>query len=262
MIFITRHFERIDGDKNNATINEKNIWFSLSSLKNPKNIIEKNDLMYINANPFSINHNQKVYLSKVISSIGNYKIDIIISSPFIRCIQTALKIKKDLKYAGKIHVNYGLAEFIDYNILGVSTIDKNYISDDEKYFLVQNGFNINKLFQMSLDNFNINKNLIVLDNTIYIKDNIILMNEVEPLNEPEFNIHSGTYFKRIVRTIESIKQKYPSKNILLVTHGYSPVAYKLNSLKYGDVLNITDYVKVSWKNYFDVNYLKNKFLIK
>jgi hypothetical protein len=65
-----------------------------------------------------------------------------------------------------------------------------------------------------------------------------------------------------VRTIESIKQKYPSKNILLVTHGYSPVAYKLNSLKYGDVLNITDYVKVSWKNYFDVNYLKNKFLIK
>jgi hypothetical protein len=260
MIFITRHFERVDGDFNNATVNEKILWKSRITYSYPKNMLSKIELIYRNANPFSINHNHHIYADKVINSLGSNKIDLIISSPFVRCMQTALKIKKNLRYGGKIHINYGLAELMDYKVLGLSKIHHNYIPSNEKYFLVHDGFNLNKLFHMSLDNFNLNRNLFVLDNTINIKNNTILLNETEPLNETNYDVKNGKYFKRIIQTIESIKKKYPTKNILLVTHGYSPVAFNLPSLRYGDVINITDKIKEPLTNYFSINYLKDKFL--
>ena len=126
------------------------------------------------------------------------------SSPFLRCIQTALKIKPNTK----IYIDYGLSELIS----------------DYEYNLTNGNFDIEALYQHSLTKLTEEEKsyLQVLNRTP-----IIIQNE----SDPDYN-------KRIIDTVNRINDTYTNKNILLVSHAYSSGAYLKPDLKYSEVVKI------------------------
>lgn len=191
-IYLTRHLPRVDAGLEITSLEMVRKWATIDKL--------------------DINNRENPYLSDNIDSniaiiTGNLtdkNIDVIISSPFLRCIQTALKIKPNTK----IYIDYGLSELIS----------------DYEYNLTNGNFDIEALYQHSLTKLTEEEKsyLQVLNRTP-----IIIQNE----SDPDYN-------KRIIDTVNRINDTYTNKNILLVSHAYSSGAYLKPDLKYSEVVKI------------------------
>jgi len=195
-IYLTRHLPRVDAGLEITSLEMVRKWATIDKL--------------------DINNRENPYLSDNIGSniatltgnLSDKNIDVIISSPFLRCIQTALKIKPNTK----IYIDYGLSELIS----------------DYEYNLTNGNFDIEALYQHSLSKLTEEERsyLQVLNRTPSI-----IQNE----SDPDYN-------KRIIDTVNRINDTYTDKNILLVSHAYSSGAYQKPDLKYSEVVKIVSRV--------------------
>ena len=129
-----------------------------------------------------LNNNGMNNREKIIQSLKdkNIKIDMIISSPFIRCLDTVVPICNT--YDINICIDYALSEFFDNTYNGCK-IPRNYTEQEKAIYSLE------LLYKPSLE----------IDN---------------------FNEHYTwkSLQKRLKLFIDSIKNKYSDKNILIVTH--------------------------------------------
>ena len=195
MIYVCRHFIRIDQYKDYKNIVELDE-------------IEKwNDYSFAN-NPFLIKNNHKL-VDKIFESLEQNPPDVIICSPFLRCIQTAQLLNKSKL---KIFVDFRFAEW------------------NTKMIFENNLYNTREIYNQSVD-------YIGSDNGLELDNGIELYNDSYAGTIDE---SKGTYHKRIQNAITSISTdpNLSNKTILIVTHGDSLVWYNKKTLKYGELIKV------------------------
>lgn len=190
-IYISRHLERIDLVKDINGNNNK--WKDIDSLKKEHK-----------HNPYLCERNS---YKKLIKNIKDKNIDIIITSPFLRCMLTSQIAfnyinKMDNNKIKNILVDYGLSEWNDSVYVNEDILDTSKIFRYSKNYYKINSKNF-KLFR---------------DKYKHIK------NEYD----------KRMYMKRIVETLNNINKIFKGKNILIITHGHS--------LKYGNIITMGKYL--------------------
>jgi broad specificity phosphatase PhoE len=230
-LYLLRHFERIDhSGANNKKLKEN--WDLIDSKKN-----------IFNHNPYL---SDKAYCEKNINKVTKQislieHIDIIIVSPFLRCLQTSLilmdkinelKKNKNLKQIDNIYVNFGLGEFI--NELNFNDIQLPY--------------DIEKIYNNSIEYLLENK-----QNTPFILFNKLPNVIIEYEN-------NETYIQRIKKTLENIYNNFTNKNILIITHAYSyMILGPEKKLNYYEVIKINNnFFQTSNHKEFYNKYIKYK----
>jgi broad specificity phosphatase PhoE len=237
-LFLLRHFERIDDSGANDKEIEKK-WNQIDS-KNP---------IFLHNPYLSDKALNQVNIEKVIKQISNIKsIDIIVSSPFLRCIQTSLimmdkinqiKITDGLEPIPYIYIDFGLCEFID----------------DFNFYDITLPYNLMEIYNNSLEYLNQKQINIEIFKIFNFQPNII--NEYET---------DDTYFQRVKQTIKKIQECFMEKNVLIVSHAYSYMIIDENkTLKYYEpikiepcILSLSSLSSSSSSNEFKSKYLKYK----
>jgi broad specificity phosphatase PhoE len=197
-MFMVRHLERIDVTNNQSTEEYKK-WLKQS-----------NDYNYL-INPYL---DTEISVSRLGENLEDIKIDHIICSPYVRCMQTAILIINNLglNIINKtIHIDYKLGELVDeafffrvpLNIESVYLHSKKYI--EEKF----------NMLSFTLDD----------------KDNEpLIFTNYESMEE---------YNKRILDELKVIREKY-SGNILVITHAdaFKQFNTERKRMEYGRVYKI------------------------
>jgi broad specificity phosphatase PhoE len=197
-MFMIRHLERIDMSDNTRSP-EFEEW---------KKIREDYD---IKINPYLDTH---ISISRLVKNLEDKKIDHIVCSPYIRCIETAILVvnSRELNITDKtIHIDYKLGELVhpDLSFQKPHVVDR--VFENSKRFVEE------KYRTMSF----------TLDNS----DNI-------PLTFEEFETDEE-YDKRISNELKEIRRKY-SGNILIVTHAdaHKQFTRDRKGMDFGIVYNI------------------------
>lgn len=229
-LYLTRHLQRIDDTGSNDIALELK-WNTIDS-------------KILNFNPYL---SDKAYTDENINKLINnlsievaLNIDIIITSPFLRCLQTSLIIYKkinELKSHNKkpkltkIQVNFCLSEFID-----------NFI-----FFDVEEPINIENIYNQSIN--------YLQSNNIDIEVFNIIPNDSTLINfESEQD-----YSKRIISCLNSIYNDNIGKNILIITHACSSkVLGNPKELEYTQVIQVEKSKILSVDN--DLTTIKKKYL--
>jgi len=231
-IYISRHLQRIDDtDSNNPK--QQTEWYSNHCTK-PE--FSKNP--YLTDKAYETTN-----IDKTVEKFPAVDIDIIITSPFLRCIQTSyillkkineIKINASLPLIEQIHVNFKLSELVNsdmffnetlpLNIQEIYEFSKKYINEHEK-----------KLSTDILNEYQMTP--ILIDDT-----------------NPEDRYNDSIYYERIKDAIREIKLNFPGKNILLVTHSDSGIIFQTEGLKYTEVIKVPDDFRNKYLKY------KNKYL--
>lgn len=214
-IFITRHLERMDYQYNNASEGHISLWNK-----------HKSEDEYFILNPYitdTINHK---IIDEEIKKLP--KIDIIITSPFLRCMQTSLFYAKKINYDKPIHVHFDLGDI--YNLQSLRLYETN---------LIRYPINLYKIYNHSLHHIHGDKDKFIMDN-----DTNNIIQKEETFDE---------YYIRLKCTIKSIIAKYKNQNILIVSHAYSIVPFNENKerMVYNKIYEITN-------NIFKKKYMKYK----
>jgi len=210
MIYLTRHLERIDDSNSSVELNK--VWNSL--------YIKEYEF-----NPFITDINS---IDNISNKLKDLNFDIIISSPFLRCIQTALLLKENLNIKSDILIDMGLGEIFIEDIF--------YKRSKQNHYTI---FNQSINFLLNDINFlNINK-----DHIKNIK--LIDSNQFNILDEYETD---KQYNNRIIYTFNKIIEAYSCKKILIVSHAHVYNALSKNNeyLQYGIPKEI-DIENIKWK---------------
>lgn len=202
-IYLTRHLPRVDAGLEITSLEMTRKWATIDS----SGINNKH-------NPY-LSDNIGSYIAKLNDNLVDKNINVIISSPFLRCIQTALKIKELTPRITKIYIDYGLSELI-------SNVD---------FDLTNNSLDIEALYQHSLTKLSEEEKsyLEVLNRT-----HSTIQNEDNNNFESEY----PEYYSRIRNTVDRINDTNTDKNILLVSHAYSSNSYQKPDLAYSQVVKI------------------------
>lgn len=219
-IYLMRHFERID-DSGSIDIDIKSKW----------DLLDSKNSIFIHNPYLSDKATQSKNINKVISQITNIKdIDIIITSPFLRCLQTSLIMMNNINQIDNqqnkienVYVDFGLCEFIN----------------EDSFNDINLPYDICNIYNNSID---------------YLKENnietpFIIFND-NPTNFDEYE-NDLNYKKRIESTIKNISKNFRDKNILIVSHAYSYMIIEKNKT--------FDYYQVEKINNYQDNY-KNKYI--
>jgi broad specificity phosphatase PhoE len=231
-IFLTRHLQRIDDGSDSSR--EFAVRWNTTDSKNPNFII----------NPYLSDYADR-HVSSVVDKITE-PINYIVSSPFLRCMQTALKISNELIRRGNIisniYIDFGLSEIVE---------EFNF------YTVPDSRLNIQSVYDFSLEQFNQTdrEKFIILDS-----------------NPQIINFETDeTYGQRIKQTLNKIYRKFTNSNILVVSHAYSYVPLNGKELRYLDLFyikpelftsGITGISQTDKLSYYQEKYLKykNKYL--
>jgi broad specificity phosphatase PhoE len=224
-IFVTRHLQRIDTEDSEKRENAQQ-WNKNDS-KNPSYI----DNPYLVDKAFAPDNIDRV--------IANFKdgdesgvrvaknIDIIITSPFMRCLKTSILLKdkinslkdeSDVKI-DKIFVNFGLSEIVD---------DATFPNNCEFSFSENKGcgsLNIDQIWNFSTECLSSKFDPESLREYLHRVE----YRELPDMNPDIFEIEDNNlstiefeddavYSERICSTIKKIYDKYRGRNILIVTH--------------------------------------------
>lgn len=204
-IYLTRHLPRVDAGLEITSLEMTRKWATIDS----SGINNKH-------NPY-LSDNIGSYIAKLNHNLVDKNINVIISSPFLRCIQTALKIKELTPRITKIYIDYGLSEVIS----------------DFDFNLTNNSLDIEAIYQHSLTKLSEEEKsyLEVLNRT-----HSTIQNE----NENDFvsEYPYPKYYSRIRNTVDRINNTNTDKNILLVSHAYSSNTYQKPDLAYSQVVKI------------------------
>lgn len=215
-LLIVRHLERID-DEDNVTAEEIKQWFK----------IKRENRAYI-TNPYL---QQTISIEKLVKNIGDIKINHIISSPFLRCIESALIISKEIKFTDKIIINNKLGELFNED------------------FLFRIPCNYNDIYEHSVSHIAIKEPEQVKQlNTL---DNVPLLFEKYESDEE--------YYKRIRDVLEDIQKTYDG-NILVVTHAdaYKQFNPERKRMNYGIVYEINLNTSPEVSKSYEKKYIKYK----
>jgi hypothetical protein len=217
-MLITRHLQRIDGKDIYDT--EKTEWVDI--YRKIPGFIE---------NPYiSAKNGANIVVSKLVNYIP---INIIITSPFLRCMETAIiyarRMNVDLK---KIYIDYNLGEW----------------NSDHIY---QKPFNSDFIFNHSIK-FLTNQNLLNSNmKECYINNRDELGGSINDSYKgdqfEDLNTYTNRVEKEIVRLGHSIKNSDISLTALIVTHSCSTkgLTKSVNpgySMKYEDLVDISQYI--------------------
>ncbi len=204
-IYLTRHLPRVDAGLEITSLEMTRKWATIDS----SGINNKH-------NPY-LSDNIGSYIDTLTGNLVDKNINVIISSPFLRCIQTALKIKELTPRITKIYIDYGLSELI-------SNFD---------FDLTNDSLDIEAIYQHSLTKLSEEEKsyLEVLNRT-----HSTIQNE----NENDFvsEYPYPKYYSRIRNTVDRINDTNTDKNILLVSHAYSSNTYQKPDLAYSQVVKI------------------------
>lgn len=197
-MFMVRHLERIDMNQRPSSAEYKE-WLSLKDIYDYK------------INPYLDKENS---VDRLLENLEEKKINHIICSPFVRCIQTAILIanSKDLEITDKtIYIDYKLGEFVHESFEFVIPVDISNIYEHSKKYISEN-FN-------SLP-FTLNESGIL------------------PLIYREYETDEQ-YHKRILDELKLIRTTY-SGNILVVTHGdaFTNLSPDKKRMEFGKVYKI------------------------
>ena len=200
---LMRHLYRIDCESSN-NIQQERKWYKEDY--NDKNF---------KYNPYLSDRSYEL-ADKVVSEISE-EIDTIVTSPFLRCIQTAFIMRDKLNQKQNtnittIYVHFGLSEIVNYY-----TTFYGY-SIDESSLKVE----MNKIFEFSLSYLSEEQR----------KDVVVIF------SSPEFfyNEDNDSYTERIRSAFYYISEKFKDNSVLAVGHRSS---HYLN-IEYGQVHNITN----------------------
>ena len=194
-IYLTRHLQRID-DGSDSSREYAVRWNTIDS-KNPNFIL----------NPYLSDYADR-HVESVVAKFS--EVNVIVTSPFLRCMQTALKIFNKINESGHvidtIYVDFGLSEYVEeYNF----------------YTLTEPRLNIQSIYDFSLEQFTPEQRALftILDPTPSI---------IEFENDAQYGL-------RIKSTILQIHRTFIGKNILVVSHAYSLQPLVGHELRYLDV---------------------------
>ena len=229
-VYMVRHLERIDSEED-VTREELGEW----------NKIKKE---YLNkVNPYL---QKRTRINKIVENLEDVRIDHVICSPYIRCIQTAMLIvnSKDINVVDKtINIDYRLGEI--------------FHSD----FLFEKPLNLDTILSHS--------NLYISDKLSDVPHNLDLNNN-KPLVLTDFE-SDEEYALRVKNVLSDLRVKYFG-NLLIVTHADAYRQYNSagRAMKYGEVydieLPVEERVKKMEGGYVSNNYrlkyikYKNKYL--
>ena len=232
-IYITRHLQRIDDTDSAISVNAvkwNKIYSKNSQFFNNPYLVDK-AFSTININNVIKNFKNRTESGENLAK----EIDIIITSPFLRCLETSIllrdkinKLKKEANklkeeanksdYIDHIEINYGLSEIIVPELFtNVNEGEGGSLNIDDiwkfsKKYLICN-CNQRALNQYVTEGFETS------DYTIPDMNPNIFRHSVE--NETKKNILWETddmYNDRICSTILQISKTYEGKNILIITH--------------------------------------------
>jgi broad specificity phosphatase PhoE len=239
-IYLSRHLQRIDDSgANNREIEKK--WNETDS-KISEFIINP----YLSDKAF-----ESANIQKLIDSFPAETIDIIITSPFLRCMETSIKLQKEINKLkesqyknpiNQIHINFQLSEIID----------------DITFYSVEMPLNIEKIFNFS-KKYLIEK----YKNNICPEIFIIDKSEFQTIHD----ISEEKYFERIKTGLENIYIKYNGLNILVITHAHSGIIFELKPINYTHIIHIDpkliginseSHIKEQKQEFFKYKYLKYK----
>jgi broad specificity phosphatase PhoE len=197
-MFMIRHLERIDMSDNTRSP-EFEEW---------KKIREDYD---IKINPYLDTH---ISISRLVENLEDKKIDHIVCSPYVRCIQTAILVvnSRELNITDKtIHIDNKLGELVHPSLLFEKPHVVDRVFENSKRFVEE------KYSSMTF----------TLDNS----DNL-------PLTFEEFETDEE-YDKRILNELKEIRRKY-SGNILIITHADAHKQFTADrkGMDFGRVYNI------------------------
>ena len=229
-IILIRHLERID--KDNKEHPEDNWSKRILTDRDAKawNLLYK-DYNFI-INPFL---KDKTSINALICNLKEIKIDHIVCSPFIRCIQTAILVANspELTITDKIiHINYGLGEIIDYESGFRNTpVNMKDICDFSKKYIAEHF----KLLSYTLEDTN--------------PDLVIT----------KFEKQKG-YDERVLKAVNDIRSTFKG-NILIVAHSYTRRQFSVSGtsgMSHGKIYPIYLQSPVSYKDKY-IKY-KTKYL--
>ena len=229
-IYLTRHLPHVDAGLSITSSEMVRKWATIDS----KDINNKH-------NPY-LSDNISSNIDTLTGNLTDKNIDVIISSPFLRCIQTALKIKESSPKITKIYIDYGLSELIT-----------NY-----DFTLSNDSFDIEAIYQDSLTKLSEQEKsyLQLLNRT---------PNTIQNENDNDYvsDYPYPRYYTRITDTVRRINDTNTDKNILLVSHAYSSNAYQKLDLAYSQVVEIVSRTpggggKESEDETYKMKYLKYK----
>jgi broad specificity phosphatase PhoE len=197
-IFMVRHLERIDTSDLPMSSAYKE-W-----------IIQRNDYNYL-INPYL---DTEISIGKLVDNLEEKKIDHIVCSPYVRCIQTAILItnSRDLDIVDKtIHIDYKLGELVDESYLFRVPLNVESVYSHSKRYIGEK--------------FN------TIRHTLDDADNLPLVFDDYETREQ--------YNKRILDELKNIREKY-SGNILVVTHAdaYKQFNSEKKAMDFGRVYDI------------------------
>ncbi len=197
-LYLTRHLQRIDDGSESSR--EQAVRWNLTDSKNPNFII----------NPYLSDYADR-HVDLVVRKLP--KIDVIVTSPFLRCMQTSLKIFNKLKESGSaiqtIYVDFGLSEIVEeYNF----------------YTLTEPKLNIQSIYDFSLQQLTLEQQSLftVMDPTPSI---------IEFENDEQYEL-------RIKSTLLQIYRTFIGLNVLIVSHAYSYKPIAGRELRYTDVFEL------------------------
>ena len=198
-VYLIRHLQRIDGD--DGTVDETSEWNTRYRTEYESNpyIIQNSSVDTLKTNLLTTNSND------------NFDDFFIVTSPFLRCIQTSLLIanKLDMSY-DKIKVHYGLSELNDgFTVFPAYTTQSIY--DQTLQYLRT------KDLQHTFD---------------------VINDDYKGGNAQE----DSEYFKRVKNAASDIKKIY--NKTIICTHAYSAETFGKAQMKYNDVVDITELIGV------------------
>jgi len=193
--YVVRHLQRVDSEDSSMKMSRQ--W-------------NKTDYRQYQNNPY-LSDKIDESKNKILSSLPN--IERITSSPFLRCIQTALIIAKS-RGIMKIDVDFGISENISNDIFyGIS------------------GMNISEIWEQSIA---------YLDESDRQMLNLSYEGEYKTISIET----DEQYNQRIISSMKRIINKN-SMNNLIITHSYALRCFDMQDMRYGDVMKVCSNFEVN-----------------
>ncbi len=230
---MTRHLERIDSEDASAAQSRR--WITID---------KKSELYQYNPYITDVNYEDNPKNRQYKQMFVESGVDVIVSSPFLRCMQTALIIANAMGIR-HINIDFGLSEVVDNTTIrrfaprelveGESSVDR---------YKGTIPLDIGKVFERSLEHFRTKETgvdvsrFILSDNKPDFIDNESRIDEYGYVEEsPDARI---IYYDRIKMSLKDISTRFTGRKILVVTHAdaYSAFNAERKSMSYREIYRI------------------------
>lgn len=204
---MTRHLERIDSE--DASAIQSRQW----------NSVDKKLEMY-QYNPYitDVNYEDNSKNREYKQSFIEKRPDVIVSSPFLRCMQTALIIA-NATGVPNIHIDFGLSEVVDNSTIRRFAPKE---SADGDRFRGTIPLDVSQIYEYSLEHFRTKETGVDISKFILSNSEPRFIDNESRVDDYGFIEESPdariVYYDRIKVTLKNINTRFTGKKVLVVTH--------------------------------------------